>query len=269
MTTYLTATQAASKLHCSEKTVRRWITEGRITAFHPQGRKNRLAIAESDIERLAQELAQFETPAEQGPDTSSLVERLNQLEQEFNDYRLLSGPDLLAAGPGDIAHIENRLDALDTRISELEQLVRSLIGTTSHVGTPLHTTEVAIDTRATKTRPTASTVSTELPLDVPTGSVLAVDFAKAHNVSPATFRDHVRKELTPSLSIPNPARPGQFTWYLTPEQQQRAIDFWTRNRTRYSPNPDSYPAIKYPGVQSESSEQISEGPDTTDTSSEK
>lgn len=223
---YLTATQAASRLGRSEKTIRRWITEGRVAAFHPHGRKNQLAIAESDIDRLAQELAQFEQPAaEQG--SGSLVEliaRINQLEQ--------------------------RVTELEQQLAEQGRLIHAINDAISHVGTPVHAAVAGITRRAT-----ASTSPTETPVDVPSGSILAVDFARDHDVPPATFRDHVVKGLTPSLSIPNPARPGQFTRWLSLEQQQQAIDFWTSNRTPYSPNPEKYPAITYPDVQSESEQE--------------
>jgi len=85
MTTYLTATQAASRLGKSEKTIRRWIDEKRLPAFHPQGRKNRLAIAEQDVDKLAQELAEYEQPAAQEQDVSALVERVDTLEQRLSE----------------------------------------------------------------------------------------------------------------------------------------------------------------------------------------
>jgi len=117
---YLNATQAAERLGKSEKTIRRWIAEGRLHAHHPHGRPHLLAIAEDDIEHLATELTQYE----QKQNARSLVERVNQIEQELRNYQLLNGPDYLAAGPVEIGLLENRLDALEQRIAAIEQMLR-------------------------------------------------------------------------------------------------------------------------------------------------
>jgi excisionase family DNA binding protein len=117
---YLNATQAAERLGKSEKTIRRWIAEGRLHAHHPHGRPNLLAIAEDDIEHLATELTQYE----QKQNARSLVERVNQIEQELRNYQLLNGTDYLAIGPVEISLLVNRLDALEQRIAAIEQMLR-------------------------------------------------------------------------------------------------------------------------------------------------
>ena len=116
---YLNATQAAERLGKSEKTIRRWIAEGRLPAQHPHGRPHLLAIAEDDIEHLATELTQYE----QKQNARSLVERVNQIEQELRNYQLLNGTEYLAAGPVEIGLLENRLDALEQRIAAIEQML--------------------------------------------------------------------------------------------------------------------------------------------------
>ena len=112
---YLNIKQAAERLGKSEKTIRRWIAEGRLHAHHPHGRPNLLAIAEDDIEHLAMELTHYE----QKQNAHSLVERVNQIEQELRNYQLLNGTEYLAAGPVEIGLIENRLDALEQKITIL------------------------------------------------------------------------------------------------------------------------------------------------------
>src|SRR5947209_7288906 len=112
---YLNATQAAERLGKSEKTIRRWIAEGRLHAHHPHGRPNLLAIAEDDIEHLATELTHYE----QKQNARSLVERVNQIEQELRNYQLLNGTEYLAVGSVQIGLLENRLDALEQKIAFL------------------------------------------------------------------------------------------------------------------------------------------------------
>ncbi|SRR5579885_2633856 len=83
---YLTATKAAERLGVSEKTVRRWIKERKLTAHHPGGVKNRFAIPEDEVENLVRERAQYRdqdielvtTRSQDMPDFITRVERLEQ-----------------------------------------------------------------------------------------------------------------------------------------------------------------------------------------------
>src|SRR2546428_3853410 len=54
---YLTATQAARIIGVSEKTVRRWISEGKLMGHHVA--KNKLAILESDVEQIVAERLKY------------------------------------------------------------------------------------------------------------------------------------------------------------------------------------------------------------------
>jgi len=218
MTPYLTATQAASKLGKSEKTIRRWIKEGRLHAHHPNGRPNLLAISEDDIEQLATELAQYEQK-DTGEDTSSLEHRVKQLEQELNNYRLLSGPDLLALGPEDMVHVENRLDSLESRIVEIERVLS--------VGTPAQPAE-----RATRTRTPHASATYEIPERLPQGSMPYHRFAELHGVPARTFLDHIDKGHVPAIVRQRPNRKEKARW-LSPEQQRQAISYWQANGTSY------------------------------------
>src|SRR6266487_3428115 len=57
--TLLTAEQASKRLNRTERTIRRWISEGTLKATHPtHGRKDKYLVEESEVERLAGELAQ-------------------------------------------------------------------------------------------------------------------------------------------------------------------------------------------------------------------
>ncbi len=208
MPTYLTATQAAQRLGKSEKTIRRWIDEKRLPAFHPQGRKNRLAIAEQDIDKLAQELAEYEQPAapiSSEQDTTALVERMTELER---------------------------------RVTELEQrLARATM--------PTAPTAVAEQDSATRTRAPRVITPTAAPTDIPPGSVHMRDFAEHHGVNAATFRDHITSGNVPALTIPKLNRPREVERWLTPDQQQQAIDYWRSHGKPFTPNQEQYPALNY------------------------
>jgi excisionase family DNA binding protein len=54
---YLTATQAAKIIGVSEKTVRRWVSGGKLAGHHIA--KNKLAIAESDVEEIVAERSKY------------------------------------------------------------------------------------------------------------------------------------------------------------------------------------------------------------------
>jgi hypothetical protein len=83
---------------------------------------------------------------------------------------------------------------------------------------------------------------------LPAGCILALDFARNHNVKRETFRDHMVNGLGPGLigmstdtiperdhveheTRPKPGREsrGETERYLTAEQQHEAIAFWRRH----------------------------------------
>jgi hypothetical protein len=84
--------------------------------------------------------------------------------------------------------------------------------------------------------------------DLPEGCVLATDFARMHGVNERRFYDHMIIGLGPGtvpgeLSDPTipvkeqvdyserdkPGRKGERERYLTPEQQEKALEFWKRH----------------------------------------
>lgn len=199
---YINATEAARRLGVSEKTVRRWIKQERLTAFHPRGYKNRLAIAEQDVEALAQEIAEL---VEQGPGPGAPVDT-----------------ERLAA-------LERRVEALE---SQLERLVTALAGTPGKAAqSPLERATGASIPTVSKGHPAAA------PVDLPAGSISIGEFAARHGVNDRTFRDQVTKglkrtgERIEATERPKPNRPGEVERWLTPAQQSGAIQFWLEHGT--------------------------------------
>lgn len=202
---YLTAVAAAERLKRSEKTVRRWITEGKLPAHHVA--KNRYAIAEPDVERLANELAQFESHAEQTPDLDRLAARMSELEQKIAQLELL-----LSRPRRDIDSIEQLLVS-EPSVSRPRREQRQ---------------KAATEPQSSSKEPPAS------------GALLAKDFATIYGVNASTFRDHVRKgigpesEKAPSTSRQKPGRPNEREYWILPEQQQQVLNFWDKYGVRYT-----------------------------------
>jgi hypothetical protein len=72
---------------------------------------------------------------------------------------------------------------------------------------------------------------------LPDGCISARDFAKMHGVPMATFYGHMRVGINGDkvavCERPKPGRSGETERYLTPEQQQTALTYWTRHRVPY------------------------------------
>jgi len=73
---YLTATQAASRIGVNEKTVRRWIDEGKMEAMHIK--QNRLAIPLSEVERVTEEHSSTHLLPGRDEDITARVEALEK-----------------------------------------------------------------------------------------------------------------------------------------------------------------------------------------------
>jgi len=78
--------------------------------------------------------------------------------------------------------------------------------------------------------------SRQKPSTLPEGAILAWEFAKRHDVSPVTFRDHIligigrgEKDKVQVTERPKPNRSDETERYLTPDQQAAALDFWRRH----------------------------------------
>lgn len=197
----LSAEQAATRLHKTERTVRRWINEGLLTATHPtHGRKDKFLIEESEVERLAGELAS------------------EQPEQRLS-----------AAASEDTSSLETRIAQLEQRITELERIISA--GIPAQPAAAEHT----------RTRTPRASVTTDAhepiiiaPLqNLPKGSMPYRDFANRHGVNPRTFLDHIIKGHVTVLEREIPNRPKEKARWLTPEQQRQAISYWQEINTPF------------------------------------
>jgi excisionase family DNA binding protein len=85
---YLNAAQAAKRIGISDKTIRRWLKEGKISAIRTES--GVLAIPESEVEALRRQRTQFvqheegqETASHDQTDIVTLAAKVAELEQEL------------------------------------------------------------------------------------------------------------------------------------------------------------------------------------------
>lgn len=197
---YLTATQAAERLGVSEKTVRRWIAQGKLTAFHRY--QNRLAITEQDVEQKKRELEEYTQPGpgpaeQQKPAAASedIEKRLKSAEIWIHDLQRWQ------------SELEARIEALESKASIL----------------PLqkHTEQ------STRTRTPKAAIP---PVE---GAMEYWQFAKIHQVHRITFRDQIVKGSKRSGERVEAMRIGDKLW-LTPDQQKAALEFWKRHNVPFT-----------------------------------
>jgi hypothetical protein len=154
-----------------------------------------LAIAESDIEQLAQEEAQYKRPEDQ--DTTSMLEaRIAQLEQ---------------------------------RVTELERL--SSVGTPAQPAvSPLITSRPR---RASATTATFEPLENLPGHSTPYYDFADKHGVNARTFRDHIKKGNKKGEKVPAIERPRPGRKDEKTYWLTPEQQQAAIAYWQANNTTY------------------------------------
>jgi len=196
---FFTALEAAQRLGVSEKTVRRWIKDGKLEATRRAN--NTLAIAESEIERLQLERAKYSDQVEQDQDT--LAARLKALEQAHND--------------------------MVERVAQLEAS-RTLI--------PTSRTRTPREPRPAPASSALFSVDQVLPTGIPSGSLQHYEFALLHAVNRRTFGDQLERDMGGAnvAYIPRqkPNRDEIERW-LTPDQQHAVILYWQERRKPYAP----------------------------------
>lgn len=203
---YLNATQAARVIGVTDRTIRDWIKAGKLSAHHPT--PNRLAIAEADVERIARERRQYQTEV---LDPADLAVKLADLEQKYQD--------------------------LAQRYEDLAQRMPASVA-----APPVETTPQPVTRPAKVKSESAVTASRRRKgeSDLPEGCILARDFALKYGVPAPTFRDHItiglgrgEKEKVEASERPKPGRPKETERYLTPDQQEKALDYWRRHGIKF------------------------------------
>src|SRR5579872_2221711 len=170
---YVTAIQAAGMIGVTERTIREWIKDGKLSAHHPFEHTNRLAIPRLEVEALARKRKQYYVEV---PDMTEIAVRPADLEQKIEK----------------LGNLEAKYTDLQEKCAELEKRIDERAPEWS-IST-FRASDVDQIPRAQK-RSTVRNRDTSPDKDLPEGCILARDFAKQYGVAPETFRDHFLKGI--------------------------------------------------------------------------
>jgi len=216
---YYNASQAARKIGISDKTIRRWIADDKISAVRTPS--NLLAIPESEVEKHRRQRAQFVQKEEkdmtsQDKQIEALVAKVSQLEQDMATLK------------------QNNLSAVEKAEKQ-----------------PVLPPEAPATSIVSEKAPKRDYVRKEKDTGLPDGCILASKFATDHGVARPTFIDHMTKGLGPGLigtstdtipqrdqvnysERPKPNRTTEKEKYLTLQQQHDAFKFWQRHDVAFT-----------------------------------
>lgn len=218
MRTY-TAIQAALELGVSEKTIRRWIEDNKLQAR--KSASNRLAIPESEIERLRLEREQESAskPVISNQDQAALVARIADLEQAYSDL------------VEKVAQLERRLAAQANQ----DQAAQAAPYKPRKEKNPFRARQPG----APASLELFSDTNLIAP-DIPAGSLQYFEFADYHGVNRRTFSDQLERDLggeqVAYMPRQKPNRDEKERW-LTPAQQRAVVLFWQAHNKPYTACP--------------------------------
>ncbi len=224
MVKFISASEAARRIGVTDKTVRAWITAGKLDAHHVS--KNRLAIAETDVERMAREHRLY--TSERTPDVTHLTSRIDELEKKLEE---------LSAQVRALQSQQQEPQKTVVSDQQAQDYYKALISTLKRQPTDQETPPSA----ATYTPPTEPPKRSYAPRErgLPEGAVLARHFALQHGVNPSTFRGHyepgkgIRGERLIISSRPKPGR-DEMEWFVTEQDAPRVFDFWRHHNVKFS-----------------------------------
>src|SRR5882757_8597355 len=152
---YYTAVQAAKEIGVSDKTVRNWIEEGKLSATRTPS--NRLAIPAGEVEKLKKAYARFSGQEESAAEIRVLSARLLDL--------------------------EHHCVALEQRVTELEQrnLIEKAVYPSLSPTSPYNSNKPILPPQKRISAPSLGS-----PDDIPSGSLLLADFAECYGIPRGT-----------------------------------------------------------------------------------
>jgi hypothetical protein len=208
MSEFYNATDAASIIGISYKTILRRLEDNKIEAV--KGEDGQYSIADAEVERLR--ILQLTCPrpvksiGAQSSQDQSILERL--------------------------ADLEERVRSLETKTSQDR--------TPEKPHTPLYRYIVDREDIAPQQEPSIrATEPSRVPADIPHGSIMMADFAAQHGVNRSSFLRHCTQGYRDDPRVETIERPkpggqeGHKERWLSPQQQREAIAFWRRNKVAF------------------------------------
>lgn len=254
---YITATEAAKIVGCTDKTIRQWIRQRKLTAHHAS--RNRLAIAIPDVEKMAREYQLFHKKAPGLEEkVSELEKRIEELEEmvrtalhkvpeELQDIAKMRE---LEAGPGAHSPIARRESIVERVSSEPVRLIHVRRPNDSAQeeilppsAVPAPGSEPEIQAQSLFSREDFTPQQIHPAEQYPAGTLSATEFAKKYGIKPKRFYGHITegfvlngiRTVVPTTHRPKPSRPNEVERFLTPEQQLQAIAIWKLAHVDFNP----------------------------------
>lgn len=210
---YITASEAARRIGVTDKTVRKWIVQGKLDAHHVH--PNQLAILETDVERIIRERRLYQGNDNQ--DRHMLLSRLLDVEQKIAEQEKR------------LATLEQEIRALKNphRVSNRDVPVMSVAGRPMNESFP----QSGPQNRIVEPK-------VHIPAELPREVVSAIDFAAWHNIHRTTMRRHcisgIQGDWINTIEVPKSGgRAGDKERWLTSDQQLGAVQFWHRHQVNF------------------------------------
>jgi hypothetical protein len=194
---YFNPIQVARALNISDKTVRRHIQKGTITATRKAS--GELKIAEDQIEKLRLVLELESDPRQVYPGPPDMSRQVEALEAKVTALTAI------------VTSQEHRIVALESRHVPTESV-------------PYTPTSATIPTYKPQNRNVARS-------EIPDDCILARDFARLHGVPESSFRRHIASGIAGESVHAGSSKHGR---YLTPEQQELTLAFWRRHGVTFT-----------------------------------
>jgi hypothetical protein len=191
----ISATEAARRLKKTDKTIRQWVKDGKLYAVHISSRQ--LGIDERDIIKLASNMGiEIDVPP------AGQAEQIAQLQREIASLR------------ADVTRLASIRP--DNGIAAPDQ------------------EPIAVDV---KVQAGPASIIVAPPIALPDTSVDVHTFASIHGINRSTVKHHyaagIDGDVLQVTAVPVHNRPGQYSRFLTSEQQKSALDYWQRHKVRY------------------------------------
>jgi excisionase family DNA binding protein len=225
---YYNAVEAAKELNISDKTIRRWVKKGKISAKRTQF--NEIAIPQSEIDRLRLELGS----PDQWVDSLDSIDRGVSLRSTAKLDRVDTSDieERMASLAQSIANLNATVDIQSRRINELTKRVTDLetrLNAAQDV-TRQSTPSMSMDETTKTESPLSTTTGPNIPIpsNLPPGTLHSSEFADQLGIKRTVFdsmmKNGIAGEELERTKIPIVARPGTNKNYFTPLEQQKALD---------------------------------------------
>ena len=244
-----TLQECRALLDVDYKTFQRWLEKAGIDTSHQVSRlDNRIRFLTHDqLTRLATEHGRTIKPIEAQPteiisanNYKLLIGRVESLERERDRHDMIfEGQDRRLEDHEATQNDQSRhLAASDQRIAALEEQLADLATRNVRLAEQLAQAQEILTTQAEQIaalQPRRAGTKTPKATDLPTGTIPARAFAKAHAITRERIEGMIERGEIVTITAPLGSRTQR---QLTPEQQAQAIAYWDSQGIQYERCPN-------------------------------